>query len=66
MRRRQFLGRIAGAIAAGSGVLAVKAAPAIQRVAQSPRYLWDPDRQVMTERVKEGVYQVMTNLVHRP
>lgn len=66
MQRRTFLTRLAASAAAGSGLLAAKVAPAMQRaIEQSPRFIWDPERQVMTERVKEGVYRVMTNLVTR-
>lgn len=61
MRRRHFLLRVASSIAAGAGLLVTRSGPAVQRVVeQSPRYLWDPERQVMTERIKDGVYRVMT------
>jgi hypothetical protein len=60
VRRRLFLAHIASAVAAGTGLVAAKAGPAVQRVMeQSPRYIWDPERQVMTERIQEGVYRVM-------
>jgi hypothetical protein len=59
--RRQFLGRLTGVLAAGGGLVGVRAVPAIQKVVtESPRYIMDPETRVMFERVKDGVYQAMT------
>lgn len=54
--RRQFLARMAGALVAGSGIVAARVAP---MVSQSPRYILNPETGVMFERISEGVYRAM-------
>ena len=66
MNRRALLRRMAAAVAASPALLTGPAPQVVKRIIESPpRFIFDPERRVMTERMSDGVYRVMTELVHR-